>query len=427
MLKLAVRFVDVRNYCLALLALAISAWAQGAWAQSGTTTSGTGTTSTNGSSSTGGNSTSTSGTSATTPATPPAPSSGGGRSIFLSGKVMMDDGSPLPGGVNIQSICGPLRRTMAHAAGDGSFAFQWTTTNEAFGDASEATRLSGGSGSGSLTGSRNGSRGLDPLANCDLLADSGGYSSGRVSLYDRAGQSNYDVGVIVLHRISAGEGHTVSILALKAPKDAKKSFAKGTSLAAANKPGEALTSFQAAVRIYPQYADAWLSLGKVQWQLASREEARDSFRKSMELDNKLVGPWQELGYLACDDGKWEDAARFLDQAVRLDPMDSPAAWYFDALANYNLGRFDRAERSVGAELKLDNGTNPHADYLLALVLIARHDLAGGAAALRNYIASSPKAEDVETAKRQLSRLETQLNRQAVSETQPDISHYAERK
>jgi hypothetical protein len=34
---------------------------------------------------------------------------------------------------------------------------------------------------------------------------------------------------------------------------------------------------------------------------------------------------------------------------------------------------------------------------------------------------------VETAKRQLSRLETQLNRQAVSETQPDISHYAERK
>lgn len=320
---------------------------------------------------------------------------------------MMDDGSPLPGSVNIQSICGPLRRTMDHTSGDGNFAFQWTTTAEAFGDASQATRMSG-SGAGSLTGSRNGSRGLDPLANCDLVADSAGYSSIRVSLYDRAGQNNYDVGVIVLHRIAAGEGHTVSVLALKAPKDARRSFEKGTSLASANKPAEALVSFENAVKFYPQYADAWLALGKVQWRLAEKDEARESFRKSMELDDNLVGPWQEMGYLACDDAKWEDAVRYLDRAVRLDPMDSPAAWYFNALANYNLGRFDRAERSVRAELKLDNGSNPHADYLLALVLIARQDLAGGAAALRSYIASSPKAEDVETAKRQLSRLETQL-------------------
>jgi Flp pilus assembly protein TadD len=329
---------------------------------------------------------------------------------------MMDDGSPLPGSVNIQSICGPLRRTMDHTSAKGEFAFQWTTTAHSFGDASEAVRATGGNGGGALTGSRNGSRGLDPLANCDLLAESAGYSSSRVSLYDRAGQNNYDVGVIVLHRISAGEGHTVSMLALKAPKDARKRFEKGTSLAAANKSAEAATSFETAVRLYPQYADAWLALGKIQWQLAQKDLARESFRKSMELDAGLVGPWQELGYLACDDAKWEDAVRYLDQAVRLDPMDSPAAWYFNALANYNLGRFDRAERSVRAELKLDNGRNPHADYLLALVLIARQDLAGGAAALRSYIASSPKTEDAETAKRELSRLETQLG----------TSHYAER-
>ena len=338
------------------------------------------------------------------------------RSIFLSGKVMMDDGSQLPGNVSIQSICGPLRRTMDHASGDGGFAFQWTTTSSSFGDASQAMKMAGGNGGGSLTGSRNGSRGLDPLANCDLTADSAGYSSSRVSLYDRAGQNNYDVGVIVLHRISAGEGHTVSVLALKAPKDARKSFEKGTSLAAANKPADAATSFETAVRLYPQYADAWLGLGKMQWQLAQKDLARESFRKSMELDNNLVGPWQELGYLACDDAKWEDAVRYLDQAVRLDPMDSAAAWYFNALANYNLGRFDRAERSVRAELKLDNGRIPQADYLLALVLIARQDLAGGAAALRSYIASSPKTQDAETAKRELSRLETQLG----------TSHYAER-
>lgn len=374
-------------------------------AQSTTATTGNGTT--GGSNS--GTSTTTSGTPANTPApTISVPGGAGTRPIFLSGKVMMDDGSPLPGSVAIQSICGPLRRTMDHSSRDGSFAFQWSSTANAFGDASQPTRMAGGNGAASLTGSRNGSRGLDPLANCDLTADSPGYTSNRVSLYDRAGQENYDVGIIVLHRIASGEGRTVSVLALEAPKAAKKYFAKGAGLAAANKPDMAVTSFEAAIAAYPQYADAWLGLGKVQWQLARKNEARASFHKAMDLDNSLVGPWQELGYLACDESMWEDAVRYLDQAVHLDPMDSPAAWYFNALANYNLGRFERAERSVRAELKLDNGKQAPGEYLLALVLIARRDLEGGAAALRSYIASSPRAEDAETAKRQLSRLETQL-------------------
>src|SRR6185437_803843 len=99
-----------------------------------------------------------------------------------------------------------------------------------FGDASQTGR-SLGTGAASLSGSRNGSRGLDPLANCDLTADTPGYSASRVSLYNRAGQENYDVGAIVIHLIAAGEGRTVSVLALQAPKAAKKDFEKGTSLA----------------------------------------------------------------------------------------------------------------------------------------------------------------------------------------------------
>jgi tetratricopeptide (TPR) repeat protein len=322
---------------------------------------------------------------------------------------MMDDGSALPGSVTIQSLCGTVRRAMGHADGStGAFGFQWTTTTTAFGDASQNARLPVGNGPAALTGSRNGSRGLDPVANCELLAEQAGYSSSRASLYNRAGQEIFNVGTIVLHRIAAGEGHTVSVLALHAPKDAKKNFDRGTSLAAANKPVDALAGFQAAVAIYPEYADAWLSMGKVQWQIGMKDEARASFAKAMELDSKLVGSWQELGYMACDSSQWEDAVRYLDQAVRLDPLDSPNPWYYDALANYNLGHFEQAERDVRAERKLDHGQNPLGDFLLGLVLIARHDLQGGADALRNYIASAPQSADVNLARRELSRLESAL-------------------
>ena len=319
---------------------------------------------------------------------------------------MMDDGSALPRNVNVLGVCGILRRTMGHTSDTGSFGFQWSTANSAMGDASQGGRVPG-SGPASLTGSRNGSRGIDPLSTCELIAETPGYTSAKVSLAGRGGQENYDVGVIVLHHVVAEEGHTVSMLALQAPKEAKKSFEKGTTLAASNKAAEAAASFVTAVALYPQYADAWLSLGKVQWQLGQKDDARTSFQKAVDLDAKLVGPWQELGFLACDESRWEDAVHYLDQAVRLDPMDSATAWFFNALANYNLGRYDLAEKGVRAEIKLDHGSNPKADFLLGLVLIARKDFAGGADALRNYIAASPASPDAASARRELSRLENQ--------------------
>ncbi len=362
--------------------------------------------------STANNDNSTSGTSLALPAPAPiTPAISTQRPIFLSGIVMMDDGSALPGDVSIQSLCGTIRRTMGHTSSSkGTFSFQWTPQTVPYSDASQIARTPTGNGPSALTGMRNGSRGNDPLAICELMAEAPGYSSGRASLANRSGQENFDVGPIILHRVVPGEGHTVSVLALQAPKDAKRSFDKGTALTAAHKPTEALASFMTAVTIYPGYSDAWLSMGKVQWELGYMDEARESFEKSIELDGKLVGPWQELGYLACDEARWEDAVRYLDQAVRLDPMDSAIAWYFDALANYNLGRFERAERYVRTELKLDRGANPRAGYLLGMVLLARQDLPGAADALRNYIASAPKSTDVTTAKRELSRVESTLGR-----------------
>ena len=72
-----------------------------------------------------------------------------------------------------------------------------------------------------------------------------------------------------------------------------------------------------------QYADAWLGLGRVQLRLGTKDAARESFQKAMDLDDKLVGPWQELGYMAIDQSKWEDAARYLDKASAARPDEFP--------------------------------------------------------------------------------------------------------
>jgi tetratricopeptide (TPR) repeat protein len=395
----------LRLFCMAATGL-VCAFAQKTTTPSAPTT-GTTTGTTSG---TGGSTSPTS----IVPAPSPSVVNSAPRLIYLSGKVVLDDGSPLPGSVNIQSVCGTRQRTVAHTSSAGDFGFEWQdNTAGIFEDASEAGRPSGTNlttpgSSGTGTSASPGSHLVDPLANCDLRAELAGYTSSRVSLYDHSAFDSFDAGAIVLHRLTGDEGRTVSTLSLKAPKDAKKYFDKGIELARANKTSDAAVSLRKAVASYPQYADAWLSLGQVERQLGARDEARTDFQKAMDLDDKLVGPWEELGFLASDAAKWDEAARYLNQAVLLDPMDSPMAWDFGAVANYNLGKYEMAERDVRAEMKLDHGKNPRAEYLLGLILIARKDLAGGADALRTFIAAAPNAPDAETAKKQLSRVETQL-------------------
>jgi hypothetical protein len=85
-------------------------------------------------------------------------------------------------------------------------------------------------------------------------------------------------------------------------------------------------------------------------------------------------------------------------------------WFFSAVADFNLQRYEAAERSIRAELRLDADRNPRARYLLGLILIARNDLTGGAEALHAFLKIAPTGPDAEMAKKQLMRVESQASK-----------------
>src|SRR5947209_12048501 len=60
------------------------------------------------------------------------------RTIFISGKVKMDDGSPIPPNIVIQRVCNGNPRSVAYTDSKGHFSFQWGQTNSFMADASEA-------------------------------------------------------------------------------------------------------------------------------------------------------------------------------------------------------------------------------------------------------------------------------------------------
>ena len=333
------------------------------------------------------------------------------RPIYLSGKVVAEDGAPVPANISIERICSGISKTVAYTDSKGRFNFEWGDRSLTVTDASDA-----GSGRNSNHGfggsqSAGGANALaaDPfgnrMINCVLRANRAGYSSDTIELFNRRASDSPDVGNIVLRRLAGVEGTSISVTSMMAPKDAKKAYEQGLQASLKGKREDAAKDFEKAVALYPKYADAWVSLGKLRIEQQAFEPGRAAMKRAMEADPKLVAPYIELGLLAARDADWAESGRYLDRAVELDPVDFPQAWYADAVANYNLKKYEPAERGAREAVRLDSKhANPRADYLLGLVLAEKKDYTGAAAALNTYLQLAPNAPDAAQVKEQLGEL-----------------------
>jgi tetratricopeptide (TPR) repeat protein len=244
------------------------------------------------------------------------------------------------------------------------------------------------------------------MMNCAVRASLAGYRSEEINVFNHRAGDDPDIGSIVLHRVAGVEGSSVSVTSMQAPKPARAAYERGLAALLKNKRKDAAKEFTQAVALYPNYADAWVNLAKLRLAAGAVAEARHALGRAIDADPKLVPPYLELGLLAARESKWNDSARYLDRALELDPIDFPQAWYTDAVANYNLARYDAAEKSARAAVKLDaRHANPRAGYLLGLVLAEKKDYAGAAAELKAFIQMAPNAPDLTQVKERLSDIQ----------------------
>jgi tetratricopeptide (TPR) repeat protein len=246
---------------------------------------------------------------------------------------------------------------------------------------------------------------LSSNIDCNLRAQLSGFRSSSVNLNNPAAHDGTSIGVIWLHRIAESHENLVSVTTLAAPKNARKNFEKGRELARTGKVPDAVSSFQKAVKIDPQFAEAWVGLGFAQYQMNAEDAAEKSVMRAREIDPRLPGIYQVLGYIASDRKDWKSAAQYLDEAERLNPTTSALPWYISAVAYYQMHRFDEAEKSIRQEMQIDTDRRyRRAQFLLGLILVARNEVVTGTQALREYLAGAPDPGDVKTANAMLSRL-----------------------
>jgi tetratricopeptide (TPR) repeat protein len=342
-----------------------------------------------------------------------------GRPIYLTGRIMMDDGSELPHNIAIERVCGGMPHIEGHTDSKGYFSIQLGGPNvDALQDASTSTFDDFGRSGGGLNGGggpnaggigNSGGTNSRDLANCELRASSAGYQSQLVQLAGRMAFDNPEVGTILLHRMAPTEGRTVSATTLEAPKNAKKALQKGLELEKKKKLDEAQLSFEQAVHDYPKYAQAWFELGRLQAAQGQGEAARRSFDSAIQADSKFVSPYVEISVLELQAQRWQELADVSDKAVRLDPFSFPQAFFFNAVANYNLNHADAAEQSARRAQKLDTQHRiPQVSHLLGVILADRHDYAGAAEQMRDYLKFAPQAKDAATVRSQLESFEKAL-------------------
>lgn len=338
--------------------------------------------------------------------------------VFISGRVVMDEGTAPESIIVIDRVCAGAQRAVAYTDPSGHFSFQWGSGAGMLSDASESTRGNAMQAAGEIATS--GQRGgADRLLGCELVADAPGFRSSRLDLSGHRTTDNPDLGLIILHRIAGVEGTSVSVSALNAPKDAKKAWEKGVHLLRSDKPADAEKELAKAVEIYPKYANAWLDLGRARIRQREVSPARDAFLKAIDADGKLVEPYVELGRMASRARNWPEAARYLDRALQLDPVDYPRLWLEDAVADFNVQNFERAEKNAREALKLPlQDRDPRANEVLGRILINKQDYAGASAALRTYLQLSPSAKDGDKVKAKLEEIDGYLAAAKSSSTEP---------
>jgi tetratricopeptide (TPR) repeat protein len=143
-----------------------------------------------------------------------------------------------------------------------------------------------------------------------------------------------------------------SALTAEAQKPTAKTFFDiGVEEAGKMEYSEAVDAFQHAIKLKPDYAEAYHKLGDAYYSLHRYEEAYDSYKKAVKANPKYVDAYISLGSLASMLGNDDEAVRALESAVRLKPKNADAQFTLGNLYS-EAGKYEKAAEAYKRAVKV---------------------------------------------------------------------------
>jgi TolA-binding protein len=343
------------------------------------------------------------------------------RVMFLRGRVVIEDGAAVPNDVVVERVCNGRVRQQVYAALNGDFNMQLGSRENSMVDAS-GDQDQGGVFRDARKDPLSGIPQHD-LANCELRSTASGLRSDEIGL---AGMTAFggtiDVGSIGLRRTTKVQGATVNATAYMVPKNARKAYERGKEAEKKDRFDDSRKYFEQAVQIYPKYVDAWFQLGTVLQKVNRAEDAQAAYVHATSINSRFMPAYLALGGIAVKEEKWTEVVELTNHILELDPLNRPGAtdsiweldafspadaYFYNAVANYKLNKYEQAEKSaLNAERHVDlNSRFPQLHLLLADLFDRRKNTAGAISEMQTYLELVPNAKDAEQVREQLAKLE----------------------
>jgi len=335
--------------------------------------------------------------------------------VFYMGKVVLDTGIAPPTPVPIIRTCNGVSRRETLSAGDGSFSFMLgvdrynemvpdaTSDTQGFTTDSQVSRTTM-----MATGQLNPQ---SPMSDCEVRAELAGYSSSFIRLDPT--MANSSIGVIMLHsRFKKAEG-MVTVASLEVPQKARKDYEKGSEALEKGNLDDAEKSLRKAIDQYPKFAEAWTRMGDLEQRRKNTDAAMKDYQEAINADPNLPVPYLRMAYLHAISRNWEDTQKLTERLITLDPTDFPVAYYYNAVAEFNLKRLGKAESSALRAESMDRQhMEPRIELLLASIYTAKESYSTAAEHYRAYLKMVPNGPLSDRVKTDLAQVEQMAKSQA---------------
>ena len=134
-------------------------------------------------------------------------------------------------------------------------------------------------------------------------------------------------------------------------KAGEKFANEGVTLGKQGKYEEAIASYDKAIELKPDYADAWHNKGVILGKQGKYEEEIASYDKAIELKPDDAEAWYNKGVALGEQGKHEEAIASYGKAIELKP-DYADAWCNKGVALGELGQHKEALACFDEVVKL---------------------------------------------------------------------------
>ncbi len=255
-----------------------------------------------------------------------------------------------------------------------------------------------------------------PVADFVIEVSAPGYDTTRTEFRDWRGMTDFSVplgkAVDGTDRVPPGSP-TIAVRTLKVPAKAVKLAARAQAESDKNHLEKAVGWLQQAVKLCPDFVEAWNNMGVTWLRMGKQEEAESAFLRALQTDSKSVPSLRNLGLLYLQTGRPREALSVLQRAREVRGEKDLYIETYLGHALYGTGQFQQAEAVLEGAIKLKPDF-PAALYPLALAQIKLHEYEHARETFARFLQANDKGSEADVARSALARLDNVLQKQERS-------------